>query len=366
MKVAFLAPLPPPRTGQSLCDETLLEYLQRHHTVTVIPTSKGELRQGAGTVAQLPTTVRQVARILAAVRKVRAAKVDVIYHSPSQTRIGNIKDLLLLAALGARRRSVVLHLHGGGFRPALAGNAMWQRLNRRLFGGVGAVIVLGPSLAAQLDGIVAPERISSVTNFAADELFVPIDSVDDRWAAPQITVLFIGSLFESKGWPIVASAARVLADRGETRVRFRIAGPAPEAADLAAVRAAAAECDLLEYLGELAGEERRAALAEAAIVAVPTRYPWEGQPLVILEAYASGAVVGATLHAGIADVFAPGENGFVLDGPSPEELADAIIELLENREGAERVGRHNREMAEQFRSSAFVRNVEQVLLRVAS
>ena len=368
MHVAFLAPLPPPRTGQSLCDEAVAEHLRGVHRVQVIATSKGELRQGAGSIRHLPATLRQVGRILAAAVASRRSGADVFYHSPSQTTIGHLKDLLVLAVLGGRRHRVVLHLHGGGFGPVLRGRL--AALSSRLFGEVGAAIVLGPSMAGQLEGIVAADRIRTIANFAEDDLFVDPAGIAERWNGDRVRVLLIGSLFRSKGWPAVVEAAGRFAASGSERFEFVIAGGSPHEEELAEVTAAAERLANLEYVGELAGAARAEELARAAVVVVPTRYPWEGQPLVILEAYASGAVVVATDHAGIGDVFEPGVNGPGLSGESAGDLAEELVAALDglerDRPASVAIAAANRVAADRYDRSTFVRAVEQVLVDVSA
>ncbi len=367
LTVAFLAPLPPPLTGQSQCDEAVLDALQAHgHHVEVIATSKGELRQGAGTLAQLPVTVAQVTRIARAAWRARRSRFDVLYHSPSQTRIGNLKDLLLLAVLGRRRARVVLHLHGGGFRPALQGGGpLLRAANRRLLGSIGAVIVLGPRLHDQLEGVVAGRLVRDVANFAADDLFCPPDRAGAALATLPWTVTFLGSLFPSKGWPAVVEAAEQLQDAGDHRFRFVIAGEAPTPADRQAADAAGDRLANLDVVGALDASGRRELLAHTAVVVVPTSYPWEGQPLAILEGFAAGAVVVATDHAGIGDVFTGGVHGAVLPVADGAAIVAALSDLADDVPAAAAMARTNRSHAERFRRERFVAEVEAVLVDVA-
>ncbi|MCP5026780.1 MAG: glycosyltransferase family 4 protein [Actinomycetia bacterium] len=366
MAVTFLAPLPPPVTGQSQCDAAVLEHLTGRHTVEVLLTSKGELRQGAGSLAQLPTTVRQIRRILRAARQLRKSTGDVIYHSPSQTRIGNLKDLLLLAALGSRRSRVVFHLHGGGFGRTLVRDPPTRWLNRRLVGSIGAAIVLGPRLRHQVSDILPPGRVRVVANFADDELFCDPDDGGMNLDREPVEVLFLSSLFASKGWPSIVEAADILHRRGDERFRFVISGGAPTPEDGEAVAAAGQRLPNVEIAGHVEGADRVALLARAAVVAVPTTYPWEGQPMAILEAYAAGAVVLATDHAGIGDVFTSGENGYELPEPDGTSIVAALDRVVSDPKVAVAMARHNRAEAEKYRREQFVTNVEQILAGVAN
>ncbi|MCP3855281.1 MAG: glycosyltransferase family 4 protein [Actinomycetia bacterium] len=365
LTVAFLAPLPPPVTGQSQCDAAVAEHLGANHHVEVIETSKGELRQGAGSLEQLPTTARQIVRILGAARTLRRTPADVIYHSPSQTRIGNLKDLLLLTVLGRRRGQVVLHLHGGGFGPTFGRDRPTRLFSERLVGAIGAAIVLGPRLRHQVSGVVPHDRVRLIANYADDDLFcAPTDAGTNLDRTP-LEVLFLSSLFPSKGWPALVEAADILAGRGDQRFRFVIAGGAPTDEDREAVEAAGERLPNIEVVGHVDDQDRAALLARAGVVAVPTTYPWEGQPMAILEAYAAGAVVLATDHAGIGDVFTPGENGYGLaaaDGPS---VVAALEALTADPAGTTAMARHNRTEAENYRRDRFVAEVEKVVLEVA-
>jgi glycosyltransferase involved in cell wall biosynthesis len=51
------------------------------------------------------------------------------------------------------------------------------------------------------------------------------------------------------------------------------------------------------------GPGKKNLFSEAHIFCLPTYYPYEGQPIAILEAFASGCVVITTNHSGISDFF---------------------------------------------------------------
>ena len=72
---------------------------------------------------------------------------------------------------------------------------------------------------------------------------------------------------------------------------------------------------------------RRSLFAAAHVFCLPTYYPYEGQPLSILEAYASGCVVVTTNHSGIRDVFKPEENGYEVEKKSAESIAQVLTKI---------------------------------------
>lgn len=68
----------------------------------------------------------------------------------------------------------------------------------------------------------------------------------------------------------------------------------------------------------------------------------EGTPVAILEACASGLPVVATRHAGIKDVILHGETGFLIEEGDVHGVAEYMVQLLEDPELAERLGRSGR------------------------
>jgi glycosyltransferase involved in cell wall biosynthesis len=58
----------------------------------------------------------------------------------------------------------------------------------------------------------------------------------------------------------------------------------------------------IQFLGKVEGHRKEKALLEAHFLVLPTRYPHEGQPLVLIEAMSAGAVPVTTDQGGIPDL----------------------------------------------------------------
>ena len=83
------------------------------------------------------------------------------------------------------------------------------------------------------------------------------------------------------------------------------------------------------YYGKfVAGEEKKALYLKSHVFCLPTYYPYEGQPISILEAYATGCVVVATLHSGIPDVFCDGQNGYAVEKKSADSIRSVLERLI--------------------------------------
>ena len=85
-----------------------------------------------------------------------------------------------------------------------------------------------------------------------------------------------------------------------------------------------------------------AVLAGSNLVVLTSR--WEGLPLTLLEAMASGKAIVATRVGGIPEVVKEGENGFLITAGDVEGLARCMIHLLENVSLAEKMGREGKRL----------------------
>ncbi len=75
---------------------------------------------------------------------------------------------------------------------------------------------------------------------------------------------------------------------------------------------------------------------------------WEGMPMVLLEAAASGLPIVATDVGGISEVVQDGTTGFLVEAGEPDRMAEAIRHLMElPAEKRDEMGRKGRERVEE-------------------
>jgi len=341
LKVLFIAPLPPPVSGQSVAAQALLDQLNLDgHTVFTINLSKNTFRQGV-------SSFRRIIEILDLTWQTwRSGRdFDAVYLTTSESLAGNLKDMLLLAVLGQLRAKTWLHLHGGaGMRHILADRTSWiGRLNALFLRRVAGVIVLGERLASMFAGYVAQDRIQVVKNFAADTLLRDTDKIAQKWADTSILrVLFLSNLLPGKGHEELLQAYQTFSPAIASRFRFDFAGGFESETNEVRFKSAVADLAGVTYHGIVHGEAKRALLAQAHIFCLPTFYPYEGQPISILEAYASGCVVLTTDHSGIFDIFTPGKNGWEVHPRNPASIRAALEALAAAPADAEKLAHLNR------------------------
>lgn len=227
-----------------------------------------------------------------------------------------------VAFIGAARlagRPVLLHLHGGQFAHFLD-----QRLSgwrRRL-----ALLLLRDAKAAfALSAASASLRVACPR--AAVEVFPnPIDAQPPLPRAPGATILFLGRLDAQKGvFDLLRAFALVHAACPQARLVLAGDGdPAP-------LRTQAAELDLSNHVtlpGWVDAPRRAALLATAAVFVLPSHH--EQMPMSLLEAMAAGTPVVATSVGAIPDMLGHGRYGTVVQAGNIDELAAAILGMLQD------------------------------------
>ena len=124
------------------------------------------------------------------------------------------------------------------------------------------------------------------------------------------------------------------------------------------------------FHGALADDRRDAILGEASVFAMPSRVEpggaGEGFGIVFVEAGAQGLPVVAGRVGGALDAVVDGETGLLVDPESPEAIAGALIELLQDRERASRMGRAGWEHARSLSWTRAAAGVEAVLAEVSA
>jgi len=153
-----------------------------------------------------------------------------------------------------------------------------------------------------------------------------------------------GRLVSKKGFEVLIDAAGRLQAR-LPGVRVLIAGEGDLRASLE--RAAAATGGAVSLLGNQSQDEIARLAAAADAIAVPSVHDEagnvDGLPNVALEALASGTPVVATRVGGLPQVIRDGHDGRLVPERDAAALADALGELLEDRDAARAIGAAARE-----------------------
>jgi glycosyltransferase involved in cell wall biosynthesis len=355
--ILFVAPLPPPITGQSVACEVLLQDLKnRGYAVDIINLAKASFLGGIDSISRIIDILKIVTKIL----RIKNQH-DLVYFTASESMPGNLKDLFILSLLGRNlRKKTFLHLHGGaGMRRLLSGkHPILKMLNRHILRDLAGVIVLGMRLSTIYNGVIDKSKIHIVKNFASDEVYTSAACIQSKHAdiierKQPINILYLSNLLGGKGYLELLTAIENLPSDVAKQFHFDFAG------GFESVEAGAEFIKRLDslqntsYHGVVQGEKKVRLLAHSHVFALPTYYEYEGQPISILEAYAAGCAVITTDHSGIFDIFTPGINGWEVLPRDSHSIENVLLQISTCREAIAVIGQNNSQFAhENYRCSS--------------
>jgi glycosyltransferase involved in cell wall biosynthesis len=165
-------------------------------------------------------------------------------------------------------------------------------------------------------------RVSYSGVVAAESPRLPQTSGDNR----PFHIGFLGTVQPGKGWERVVRATELLRERGKNVV-CTIAGDGHDFPQLQQV--AAQNASWLRAPGRIQ-DPSRSFLPTLDVFVLPSEF--EGLPLVLPEAMSCGVPCICTDVGGCTEAVRDGREGFVLRKNCPEEIADDIARLIEDRE----------------------------------
>lgn len=320
-KICFVAQFPPPIHGLSKAVDTLYNsYLSKEFILEKIELNNNK-------------------RLLSNILLIFKSSVDLFYFTISQSKYGNIRDLILLQVLFLKKKKCVIHLHGGYYRNLIDSDIgkLQKRLNYKLMRKVNGAIVLSDSLRAIFKDIVPDDSISVIPNCVDDEFVITNEEFQSKIkeldSNQVIQVLYLGNFIESKGYRKILELARIEKENNEQGIRnfhFNFAGRFYDEKEENYFRSYISTHNLedcITYHGVVEGKEKRDLLKKSHIFVLITRYKNEGQPISILEAMGNGLVIVTTDHAGIPDVVKDGLNGLVLNSGQDFDMQSLYLKI---------------------------------------
>jgi glycosyltransferase involved in cell wall biosynthesis len=326
MNILFIAPLPPPITGHSLAADVLLKELQNANNVIVINQSKSSLTQGISSFNR----VLQILKLFIKVRKAQKS-ANVIYLTISESIIGNLKDLMIYLLCYGKLHHTIIHLHGGSLKKLLFDKYKTiNRINKYFIRKLGGAIILGPSHLEIFSGILPLEKIHTVPNFAEDFLFSEESEIVRKFKdTNQIRIFFLSNLIFGKGYNDLVNAYISLCEEKQKKVRIDFAGAFESDSSKIEFLKKIEGLNGIFYHGVIGRNQKKQIFSSSHLFCLPTSL-YEGQPISILEAYASGCVVLTTNNGGIPDVFRGKINGFEIESNSSDSIKKVIEYIIDN------------------------------------
>lgn len=364
-KICFIAQFPPPIHGLSKAVDTL--YTSEINADTH--------PDGAFLFEKIDITSNR--QILSNLRKIRKSRADLFYFTISQTKGGNLRDLVILKLLSLQHKKCLVHLHGGYYRQLVEHDMpAWQKkANYRAVKKLAGAIVLSASLKDIFRGMLAEEKIHVVENCVDDQYLLSEPEIEEKLQNLQhknvLHMMWLSNFIRTKGYPEVLALAAMEKARvdagGEQRFHFDFAGKFFDSAEETYFQEYVRSHELAPYItyhGVVSGEKKRDLLKQCDLFALPTRYPNEGQPISILEAMGNAMYVVTTDHAGIPDIVQNDVNGIVADKNMTTDKIYEKLYAFTNEELAA-INRRNRAYCKaRFSENVYISNMKELFLHI--
>jgi glycosyltransferase involved in cell wall biosynthesis len=297
---------------------------------------------------------------------------DLFYFTISQTKGGNIRDLIILKLISLKKEKCLIHLHGGYYRH-LVDNELpkWLRkINYQLISKLDGVVVLSRSLKNIFKDMITDEKIFEVPNCVDDQYLMAEDLYQEklnRIEKKEVShILYLSNFIKSKGYPEVLELVRLekeRCERGEKkRFHFDFAGKFFDEEDKRFFTTYIQKYNLenfITYHGIVDGEKKRQLLYESDIFILLTRYPNEGQPISILEAMGNGLIIVTTNHSGIPDIVEDKINGIVEEKNSIQPV-NIFKKLLSLQNNSTVINNNRKVCLEKYTESHYLSNIERL------
>lgn len=285
--------------------------------------SKRVVDVGRPTVGKAFAAIGLVQRL---VRSLVVHRPRVVVHFVTNRSGAFAVDVLLAVVLRIAGVRVVHYVHTNGFRALAERGVAWEAAVRFLLQTAERVVVLGATMRADVAPWVEPRRLQVIPN-ASDTL--PLrQRQDGRGGGRQ--VLFFSNLLPEKG-------ARTAVDIGvrlcqqHDGTSFVLAGAETDPAYSAELRATIRDAGMSERIrvvGAVDPVSRPLLLAASDILLFPSTYPYEAQPLSVVEAMSAGMPVVAYSIGGLPDLVTSGSTGQLIEVGDEDAMFTALEALI--------------------------------------
>lgn len=350
MKILYIAPLPPPINGQSLVSEVFLEELSKKYEVKVVNTSKILTSEKF----YLFKRIGEVIKLISKIWRLRKGNSH-IYVTISESFAGNIKDIITYLCLINHLSKIIIHVHGGSLKKEL-----WSKhpilfyINRIFIKRFEAIIISGLAHINIFENLIDLNKIHIIPNFAPNQLFILEEEFDEKFKNIfPLRILYISGLRERKGYLDLFNSFNLLPDELKNQIRIDFAGAFISDLEKTSFLNKISGIEQIQYHGIIDNTKKTEFFINAHIFCLPTNY-FEGQPISIIEAYASGCVVITTNLGGTKDIFIDNLNGYQIESNNPTSISSQIESCISLPEKLKNIASFNRKLAlEKFRSETF-------------
>lgn len=296
---------------------------------------------------------------------------DLYYITISQSKLGNIRDLIIISLLKLKRKKVLIHFHGGGFRTLLDKEmcTIHRKINIWILKKIDGVIVLGKSLRYLFEGIVNEKKIYVVKNCIDSQMLISDKEIEKKLADFKkkdiLNIVYLSNFIKNKGYQEVLKLAKLCEDRKKGKFIFTFAGGFLEDGSKEYLFKFISENALensINYKGIVNGTEKRMLLKDGDIFILPLQNKKEGQPISIIEAMGNGLIIMTTDLIGISDIVSNKTSfKYNSDNINIENMYNDLLDIDSNREKyIEYINLNRDRVKKNFDEEKYINNIDEI------
>ncbi len=271
-----------------------------------------------------------------------------------------IKLLIILTSLRCcGETDVYVFFHGGRLKNLrFLRNVTIRKITKRILKGAKEFYFLNKSEVRAFQNLFPDIKCSLFRNY------LQFDNTIPRRESAEKKLLFVGRLVKEKGIFDIIHALLGLANTGKLEnARMIFVGEGPDSTRLK-ILAKNLGLDSVDIIGSVPRERIFDIYSRGYVLILPSYK--EAFPYVILEAMRAGLPIIATPTGAIPDIIENERNGLIVTHKNPNELAQAILRLLEDETLWARISNNNYEKYKNMFSMIAAEEFYQKLLRGSS
>ena len=358
-RILFIAPLPPPVHGSAMVSQYIKENkeLQQgfNSDFVNLSTSRNIDEIGKKSIMKY---VRFIGAYFFTFWKLLTRRYALCYLAITCHGIGFLKDAPFVLLCKLFGRKIIIHQHNKGMSGCVD-KKPYKWILPLVYKNT-KVILLSWHLYPDIEKVVNKEQIiicpNGIPEIAEKEL-----NFERSNDVPQL--LFLSNLIPSKGVYTLLDACKILREKGCEFVCNFIGGESKEITKDVFERAVEERGikEVAVYHGPKYGKDKISYFTNADAFVFPTFYNNECFPLVLLEAMQYKLPLVTTDEGGIQDITVDGVNGFVCKKEDAQSTANAIEDLLANKQKRIEFGENGyRLFKEKFTLEQFNKNIIEI------
>lgn len=383
--VIFYAPTPPPYAGPEIATEMLLNALKgkKIRATHIRSNVKNEnLKKGLLT---LEGTLYFLQAYTSFLRALLSTRSDKVYFLLSVSRVGFIRDAIIIVTSKLFRKKTIAHYRGGKFNNFYNQQSPFFRwFIKQSLKRIDCLIVQAEILKPIFKGLFPEKKMQVLYN--GIKTFPQRPRNQDK-PKKTFTIFFMGHIAFAKGLyeliqafielrrrhsvRLLFAGARAFSRKQRDTLRVYLSGERRSYFDSHAGEIEKFISDFIDsaedynarYLGVISGERKAEAFEEADVFVLPSYS--EGFSMSVLEAMAYGLPVVVTPVGAIPEFVTEGVNGYFVQPGDSRDLERKLEWLILNGEKHRSIGNNNRRyVASQFSIEKLAEESENILSKV--